>query len=211
MKVLVGDTRSRRIVRQLEAAGWGRMCLRDKPDPYDGEPWGYDNGAFVAWVSGKPWDGDAYLRRLERAYTKGRPMLAVTPDRVADPSSLEFSLSWLERLPADWPWYLAVQDGMVPGRVDLAPFSGVFLGGSNRYKGTAPAWRAAAHAAGLPFHYGRAGTLRKLEHARQAGADSIDSAFPLWSVDRLQLFMQQWRDGSPQMWLPMEVLSAATG
>lgn len=206
MIVLVGELTTRRIVRDLEQLGWGRMWARvkERPQCYDGEPWGFDNGAFAAWQNGKPWNADAYLRRLERMYALGVPYLAVVPDIVGRPESYDFSLGWLERLP-EWPWYLAVQDGMIPGTVDLTPFHGIFLGGTNGYKAYASAWRTEAHIANKPFHYGRAGTLRKLEHARQAGADSIDSAFPLWSRDRFRLFADHWLHGSPQRWLPMEV------
>jgi hypothetical protein len=201
VRVLVGDTRSRSLVARLEQLGWGRIWIASKPTPYPGEPWGFDNGAFIAWRNQQPWDADAYLRLLDRAHSIGAPHLAVVPDKVGDPGSLDFSLSWLERLPSDWPWYLAVQDGMVPGAVDLTPFRGVFLGGTNRYKATARRWCEAAHTAGLPFHYGRAGTPKKLTHAMQSGCDSLDSAFPLWQLARLDEFIRHAQEGPDQLWL----------
>jgi hypothetical protein len=171
--------------------------------PYPGEPWGLDNGAFAAWKNGTEWDERRYWRRVYwAAEQEFRPLLAILPDRVADPSSLAFSLEWWERLARfDLPWYLAVQDGMDPDQIaELLPFfSGLFLGGSDRFKATAQLWCNLAHAAGKRFHYGRAGTPRKLRHALDVGADSADSAFPLWSVARFDAFSHRWQHGSPQL------------
>jgi hypothetical protein len=139
------------------------------------------------------------------ALAVGWPYLAVVPDVVAGGmESLEFSLRWMERLPK-WPWYLAVQDGMKP--VDVARhlngFAGIFLGGTDAFKGTAPAWRGLATENGIRFHYGRAGTPAKIEHAKEVGADSLDSAFPLWEIARFNRAVQIWEHGSSQLRLPM--------
>lgn len=72
-------------------------------------------------------------------------------------------------------------------------FAGIFLGGTDRFKATAPFWAALAHRHGKKFHYGRAGTLRKMLHARQSGADSCDSAFPIWKAERLAQYAGWWR------------------
>jgi hypothetical protein len=205
--VLVGDTRKTSFLVRIRANGWGRMCLRDLPAPYDGEPWGFDNGAFGAWSLGEPFPTDLFSRRLGRAHTVGTPYLAVTPDLVAGgEESLEFSLRWREVLPNDWPWYLAVQDGMTPERVTAAlpGFAGVFLGGSTKFKATAMTWRDVAHRAGLPFHYGRAGVPRKIRHAITSCADSLDSAFPLWSEERFSAFEACILGGDPQMQLRLD-------
>ncbi len=43
-----------------------------------------------------------------------------------------------------------------------------------------------AHRYGLKAHYARCGTRRKIRRAVGIGADSGDSAFPLWIKDRLE-------------------------
>jgi len=150
------------------------------------------------------------------------PLFVVIPDQVADECSLEYSLRWLEELeqngleeldPMAWvygprygamPFYLAVQDGMTPEALEamvdvetdepiLAKFAGIFLGGSVAWKErTAASWRSLTRAWGMRFHYARAGTPRKLRHAHEVGADSVDSATFLWTVDRREAFYQAW-------------------
>ena len=54
MIVLVGDTRSHKNVALLKGLGWGRMRVLNMPQPFEGEPWALDNGAFGAWRGGRP-------------------------------------------------------------------------------------------------------------------------------------------------------------
>lgn len=195
MLFLTGATQSRRLVALLQDRGWGRMWTRDRPNPYPHEPWGFDNGAFGHWRRGEPFNETAFLRRLERAYAVGKPYLAVAPDLVAQgPRSLDFSLAWLERLPPDWPWYLAVQDGMC--RKDVAAvlyrFTGIFLGGTTFFKSTAYHWQQLAAGQGERFHYGRAGTAKRLAHALEVGADSADGTGPLWEREKMDAFLRAW-------------------
>lgn len=191
MIVLTGDTRSKDLVAKLQALKWGRMSMRDTPAPYPGEPWGFDNGAFSAWLHGEPFPADKFKTRLDRAYAVGCPLIAVTPDIVGGGlASLDFSLGWLEELPREWPWYLPVQDGMTPEDVRpyLDQFTGLFLGGTTRFKSTAGTWRVLSRQHGVKFHYGRAGTLARVEHAVAVSADSLDSALPLWTRERFAEF-----------------------
>ncbi len=71
----------------------------------------------------------------------------------------------LSRKLPDWRWYLAVQDGMTTDDVRpyLHLFQGIFLGGTDKFKLQALRWCDLAHAHQMPFHYARAGTLRKME------------------------------------------------
>lgn len=182
---MVGEGRvNRYMAERLRRHGWGRMWVTKGPYfEYDGEPFGVDNGAFGAWNSGKPWDESAFLRRVDSTVAKGRdPYLSVAPDIVAGGlKSLDFSVSWRPRLPEQMRWYLAVQDGMTPD--DVAPvidmFSGVFLGGTDAFKKTVRTWRAWTRERGLPLHWARCGTARKLREAIDVGVDSVDSATPL--------------------------------
>lgn len=192
MNVLTGSTRKASFVHELKLRNWGRIFVFDCPCPYDSEPWGFDNGAFVFWRKKLPFDDDGYARRLERAYAVGVPYMAVLPDKVAaGVQSLDMSLSWLDRVPREWPWYLAVQDGMMFQDVQQALCPGIvgmFLGGSNAFKVQAKDWCDFAHRNGLKFHYARAGVEDKILHALRVGSDSLDSAFPLWTVERFSEF-----------------------
>lgn len=171
------------------------MFATVKPTPYEGEPWCFDNGAFRCWQDGNLFDDCKFAARLEVALQIGRPYLAVVPDIVAAGcSSLGFSLKWREKLPNEWPWYLAVQDGMTIHDVKpyLGLFDGVFLGGSDEFKRQAWRWRVFAKDHGKPFHYGRAGTISKLESALKMKADSLDSAYPLWEKSRFARFQKMY-------------------
>jgi hypothetical protein len=46
-----------------------------------------------------------------------------------------------------------------------------------------------AHAHGARCHIGRVGTPRLVAQARRVGADSIDSAYPLWCTEHLDEFV----------------------
>lgn len=205
---MLGETRKRAFVAELQRLGWGRMFTLRPPTPYEGEPWGFDNGAFIDWRQGVPFDGERFRRRVGYAVAHVEPpYLAVLPDVVGGGRrSLDLSLSWIGDLPPEWPWYLAVQDGMTVAEVAavLPAVSGLFLGGSNAFKATAATWCALAHAAGKPFHYGRAGVWRKVRHAQEVGADSCDSAFPLWSEPRFRQFIAHCLGGHPQLQLTLE-------
>lgn len=203
--VMVGECSGRNWETNMRPLGWGRMYTIRKPMPGKGEPWGWDNGAFVAWLSGTHaslWD---MLARLKRDRVAGTPYLAVTPDVVAGgEASLDLSVRARAALPDDWPWYLAVQNDMKPMQVAryIRRFSGIFLGGDNAFKAEALTWCQLAHDHGLPFHYGRAGTMAKVEHAFEVGADSLDSSFPLWTKERLAGFIEQWQE-RPQITLSL--------
>lgn len=207
---ITGDTRSGKMLKLLKQHGMGRMVLSTAIEPYAGEPWAFDNGAYTDWTKGKEFDGDGYLRRLDLCEKIGTPLFAVVPDKVAGGlESLELSLAWRDRLPSDWMRYLVVQDGMSESDVlsVVHLFDGLFLGGSNRFKGTAIYWARLAHSVCKPFHYGRAGTLRKIQHAMMSECDSFDSAFPLWSVERFLSAVAVWRGqvSQSEMFHPTEM------
>ena len=197
MKIFVGDTRSSKRIPFLQENAIGRMLVDRKVNLYPGEIWAWDNGAYRDWQSGCNMRGPDYesliLSRIERVYDLGKPYLAVLPDLVGKGNeSLEYSLSWFDKLPEEWPWYLALQDGMDPGLVigaiGTCPIQGFFLGGTDEFKKEAELWCIRAHHLKLYFHYGRAGTLGKIIHAKMIGADSLDSSFPLWSMERFRSF-----------------------
>jgi hypothetical protein len=209
MTVLVGDASSRRIVAELQALGWGRMRVERRRTPWRGEPWALDNGAFKCWKLGLPWDAGRFLGMVDWALTQATPPLfGVLPDVVAaGAASLDHSLAWRARLPEAIRWYLPLQDGM--READVLPhierLSGLFLGGTDAFKATAARWCRLAHAHGLRFHYARAGTACKVAAAFRVGADSLDSAFPLFHRERWRRFVRLVTAPEEQLRLPVAV------
>jgi len=200
LRFLIGEHSSPKYVREIfRPLEWGRMWVFRTIRLYEGERWGFDNGAFKAFVDGEPWSESAYMKRLDAAHALGTPLLAVCPDKVgAGAESLATSAEWMSsgRLPDEWPWYLALQDGMTEDDVRplLPMFSGIFMGGTREFKKEAPAWCRFAHLHRLPFHYGRASHVRRLEECESMGADTADSTQPLWQKDAPGNGMKQFVD-----------------
>ena len=201
MIAITGDVRGKRL-EILKKHRIGRMFIQKLIHPYHNEAWGFDNGAFKDWLSGKEFDRDRYLRALEKAVRISEiyhpPYIAVIPDIVAGGmKSLEFSISWLETELSSIPfnWYLAVQDGIDPLEIEntlrnYPQIKGLFLGGTDEFKKTAPFWSSLAHSLGLKFHYARAGSMKKVELAKKSLADSLDSSLPLWTNRKLERFIK---------------------
>ena len=81
-------------------------------------------------------------------------------------------------------------------------FDGLFMGGSDDFKREAQDWCNLAHIHGKRFHYARAGTERKIKHAIRIGADSLDSSFPLWTMDRIkrmEYLVNEWQATEPEL------------
>jgi len=193
--LFAGSTRTHRLVDRILALGWGRLFV-DKPTPRPGEPWALDNGAFPAWKAGKSWSAAAFLKAVEQSADLPPPTFAVLPDIVGGgAASIAHSMRWRAVLP-DLPWYLAVQDGMSRDdvRAVLPEVAGLFLGGTDEFKATAPAWCELAHAHGKRFHYARVSTEDRLRAALECGADSADSSQMLWSQEHWARFERWWRD-----------------
>lgn len=192
-----GGDREREIYQRL---GWGRMHAASlKMNPYPGEPWGFDNGAWTAFAKGRPFPEERFLKRIDAAVEAAEkndaiPFVAAVPDIVGGGyASFEFSMKWIPRLreiAPHFPWFLVIQNNYTPEMVDevMDEFDGLFLGGGDQMKHAARLWVQVAHSHGKLLHYGRGGTLAKLAHAFEVGADSIDSAFPLFSKIRFRKF-----------------------
>lgn len=207
MHVLVGECTGG-WARELPGLGWGRMWIARGRNiyTYPGEPWGLDNGAYRDWTNRpapmqpEQFKADLFWDAICKAEEHPRPMLAVVPDLPGNGASLDFSLRWREQLPDGWPWYVAVQDGTGPEAMmpHANGFAGVFLGGTDAYKATAGEWVVFCREHGLRFHYGRCGTLPKIAHAIQVGADSVDSATAMWTRARWRVFKEALTMGPPQ-------------
>ena len=205
MRVLIGECTGRLAI-QAESLGWGRVWVARGRNiyVYEGEPWLFDNGAFRDWAEGVPFDSDLFRRIIDKVLAVPHPpYLAVIPDAPGNATkTLEMYEEWRPQLP-DLQWCIAVQDGMEPADIEgySGEIAGVFLGGTNKYKASAGEWCDWAHEKGLYFHYGRCGTLHKLAHAIEVGADSIDSAFPMWTTARWNLWVESVTNGPIQQGL----------
>lgn len=193
MQILIGDGSGKRLKSICKKHNIGRMLAQNWPELYENEPFGFDNGAWGFYKKGTDFNEKIFIDRLNKVMTiSWKPYMAILPDIVAGgDKSLELSMSWMDKLP-DLNWYLPVQDNMTVSKViDIINcVEGIFLGGTDAYKKYAGYWCKLAHHFKKKFHYGRAGTLNKLAHAIAIGADSLDSAFPLWTKDRLWSFIQ---------------------
>lgn len=193
MRGFTGQTRSSTLTERLRQLGIGEATQPDEWPPRR-LPYFLDNGAFKNWKNGVPFNEARFQSILRRVDEEGpRPEFIVAPDRVADPTSLEYSLSWLPRLRGIAPLALVVQDGMTVDRVEAAMkkgFSVIFVGGSLEWKfATAPQWVALAKRIGATCHVGRIGTRGRAVWARQIGVDSIDSCTPLFSQGNLNRWL----------------------
>jgi len=175
------------------------MVIQRKIIPYPGERWALDNGAFSFFKKGHEFDMDLYIKRVHMATRiDGEPYFAVAPDIVmGGDDSLHFSNAWMDRQESEIfeNWYLAVQDRMSEYKVRKTlseyNYTGLFLGGSNEFKlRTAWKWKGVCNDYDLKFHYARCGRPKKIRHAISIGADSIDTAIPLWSAGMYNDFLK---------------------
>ena len=186
--------------RWLRRRNFGRMWARDKvkfETPH--EFCAFDNGAWSDYTQGRVFDGDRFRRRLDQLFeaVEGnfrRVLFGIAPDIVAGGMrSYEMSLKWMDKLPKEIPWLLAVQDGM-PLDIDLTPFYGVALGGSDAFKRLAATWCEAAHSVGKWFHWLRCGSVSRVVEAQMIGAESIDSttAVRKWAYGEQRHSAKAW-------------------
>jgi hypothetical protein len=140
-------------------------------------PYALDNGAWSFHQRGEAFDGDMFRRALDR-YAEAADWIAVPDVVMGGRASLDLSLSWLAEVQERGrPVLLVVQDGMVDD--DLAPLIGpnvgIFVGGSTGWKESSAArWGELARKHGAYLHIGRVNTVRRVQIAIDAGADSCD-------------------------------------
>lgn len=174
-----GATTNKESVEQLARGGFGMIIAPQNPKL---SPLRYavDNGAYYCWTRKKPWDERLFLKMLDRVDSFARrPDFGCAPDIVAGGlKSLEFTMSWVDKLPAAYPWYLAVQDGMVGDNVEpvIGRFAGLFVGGTSEWKmRTLPEWVRLAKKHGKMAHVGRVNSLsRAFTVCQVCKADSFD-------------------------------------
>ena len=178
---LYTSTGTRRSIETLNAMNVGLLMSEVWRDPGKWPCFALDNGCYAAFSHGAEWDPSTFLRHLSRCRDKGlRPDFVVIPDRPLSKDSLDFSKKWypvLKTMYPDFPYYLAVQDGMAPEDVeDIDGIQGIFVGGSMDWKlESMKAWIDYAHSRGMGCHVGRIGPIQRMLMCELAGADSIDS------------------------------------
>lgn len=210
-----GQTRSAKWIARARACGWGEMVQPSEWPPRRPERFALDNGAFVAWRKGLPFDAEGYGALLEKVRASGLvPDFLIAPDVVAGgAASLELSLEWADRCRTVGPTYLAVQDGMTEAEVRAAVarggFAGLFVGGTLEWKlATMAAWAWLTRELGIRCHVGRVGTGKRVRTALLAGVDSCDSCVPLFSDGNWSTVDRALRDGAAQaaLWCPDDLL-----
>lgn len=156
------------------------------------------------WVADVNWLEENLLGGGIEGQVVQPPDFIVAPDKVMGGlDSLRMSAEFAYQLRAiDWDEVaLAVQDGMTSTDVDRYRnlFSTIFVGGSLDWKiKTGAQWVEYAHRHGMRCHVGRVGTVDRVLWAKRIGADSIDSAFPLWKTSRLDDFVNAMNGTLPQ-------------
>jgi len=161
-----------RLAHLMTPGGWRRPFM----------PYALDNGAFGAYLSGKPFNRVAFGRLLAQALTwdgKGKanewypPLWVAVPDVVADArATIDAWAEWAPKLrPYGWPLAFVVQDGMV--RQDVPEDADyVFVGGTLAWKWTwVPAFAAWF---GKRLHVGRVNSPAALDWLDQLGVGSCD-------------------------------------
>jgi hypothetical protein len=200
MIVYVGQTRSRALMATLDRHAVREFVVRGElPARRTSFGFAHDNGAYRDWRAGRAFNVVRWDRDMRWISYRGIvPDFVVVPDIVAGGlASLAWSAAWRDVVPAEFPAYLAVQDGMTARDVipHLARYAGIFVGGSLPWKlATGAAWVQLARERGLRCHIGRVGTAARVRWARAAGATSIDSCLPLRAEEHLAAFLAAIRD-----------------
>jgi len=194
-------TRSTRAA--LKAAEWRVLVVPTGNDKNYGLPYALDNGAWSAYQRGEAFDEPAFLRTLAwSAKQTIKPDWIVVPDKVAEGlKSLEYSLSWIDRVRPYGPVLLAVQDGMKPEHVEpyVGAELGIFLGGTTEWKlSTMMEWGELCHNRAY-FHCGRVNTVRRISLCASSGADSFDGT----SVARFPCNLGRLNRARKQLALPL--------
>ena len=195
IQLYASRTGTRRNIQALSDNGWRMLTCPDHLGRYPSAepplPYALDNGAWSAHTQDRPFDGDAFMRMVDRLHLAADWL--VVPDIVAGGlESLEFSLSWMRRLAGvACPLLIAVQDGMEPAHVRelLNDKIGIFVGGSTGWKlDTIPLWGAFAAREDCRIHVGRVNSARRIQLCRQHGIHSCDgTAATLFSVNATRL------------------------
>jgi len=136
-----------------------------------GARWAADNDAFSSF------DADRFARMLDRLHGVPNCVFVVAPDVWGDARATLCQFDhWRDRI-APYPIALAGQDGLEDLPVPWPQFDALFIGGSDRWRGSR-AMRdllSEAKARGKWVHLGRI-NIGSVQIARYLGADSFDGS-----------------------------------
>jgi hypothetical protein len=182
-------TGTRRNLMALRAADWRLMVTPACPRT-EGFRYALDNGAWGAFLQGKSWDADAFVRMVVDLGMGAD--FVVIPDVVGDGRrSLARTRAWLPLLLGRVGLLLiAVQDGITPQdvRLFLGANVGLFIGGSTAWKlATLGSWGTLAADIGCYLHVGRVNTQRRIARCHAVGAQSFDGT----SVSRFAITLAE--------------------
>lgn len=160
-------------------------------------PYALDNGAFVAWTKGRPFNEVAFLRHLGRSKLCSPPIWIVVPDVVGDAAAtMRLWERWAPLVSGYGPLAFAAQDGMEPTDVPKNAHC-VFVGGTtewklenaHRFKGVAP-----------KLHIARVNHAARLFWAEKiCHADSVDGTGFFRGDQRQIRILTEWIEGPRQM------------
>lgn len=183
MKIYVSDARNNAsLIRAAINLNCGHMVtpkyLRKKQPVF----WALDNGAFINYKKGTPFDIELYLNAVDKSLKfPTLPDFTVLPDIVAGGiESLNFSAKFLNKIKGVQR-YLAVQDGMTVKDVEpyMKSIDGLFIGGTVPWKyKSMPVWVWLAHKYNKKCHVGRIGTLSGYQYCYNHHVDSVDGSNP---------------------------------
>ncbi len=172
-------TGTRSTLEKLKSTGWRLLVSATGKLNNHGMNYGIDNGAFSAFMKDEKFDVGAFEKTLDWASSNPiKPDWCILPDIVGDGKrSLEFSMTWLERVRqcCEHP-LLAVQNGVTPE--DIKPLVGsdlgIFIGGTTDWKlETLLDWGKMSRNH-CYMHVGRVNTKKRILLCQNAGADSFD-------------------------------------
>lgn len=171
-------TGTRRNLALLRAAGWRLFVSAKGVLRTEGFPYALDNGAWSAFTQGEDFDVEAFEKAFDLLGAGAD--FVIVPDIVAGGrSSLDLSLSWMDRLAPARKLLIPNQDGLVPADfADLVSERvGIFHGGSTEWKiETMVEWGRWCAERDVYFHVGRVNTGPRFRLAHVAGACSVDGS-----------------------------------
>lgn len=133
-------------------------------------PWAVDNGAFSGF------NEKAFESLLRREFHhRHHCKFVCAPDVVADfGKTLELFYEWKDRL-KDWPIAFVLQDGLQISHIPWKDIAAVFVGGTNKFKGSFVLWEClkAAKSMGKWVHIGRVNNPNRFNYFYDI-ADSCD-------------------------------------
>ncbi len=148
-----------------------------------GSPWAADNAAYSGWNQEKFW---TMLRSISLADVS-RLLWVACPDVVGDAqATINLWTEWHPQINAlGLPAAFVGQDGLesIPDQIPWEDMACFFIGGSTEWKLSLAAERFICEARdrGIWTHIGRVNTQRRVRHAIEIGADSIDGrSFSAW-------------------------------